>query len=63
VTATDVSVGEVRALTCVGRRAVISQNCQYAVCSDISILFDTPASYLSSQDHQIISDLYRIFVI
>ena len=63
MTATDVSFGEVRAVTLVEQRAVISNNCQCTVCSDISTLFDTSASYLSSQDHQIISDIYKIFVI
>jgi hypothetical protein len=62
VTAIDVSLGEVRAVTPVERRAVISHNCQCTICSDISILFDTSASYLSFQDHQIMSDLYRILL-
>jgi len=57
VTATDVSLGEVRALTPVERRAVISHNSQYSVCSDISTVLDTSALYLSSQDHK----LYKIF--
>jgi hypothetical protein len=63
VTATDVSLGEARALTPVERSAVISHNCQCTACSDIFTLFDTSASYLSPQDHQIISDIYRIFII
>jgi hypothetical protein len=63
VTATDVSLGEVRAVTPVEQRAIISHNCQCTVCSDISVLLDTSALYLSSQDHRIISDLCRIFVI
>jgi hypothetical protein len=64
VTATDVSLGEVRAVTPVEQTAVVSShNGQCIVCSDFSIMFDTSASYLISQDHQIISDLYRIFII